>query len=299
MHKISDEHLPALFRVSDRASIGAQQTFLRIIKANLILIVGSAGITSWAVSSIELRKLLAVAGAIVLVIGLVLTLYLLQLTPDRQWFGSRAIAESVKTLSWRYMTGSEPFQKNLTDKDVDALFSEELGAILRVRASIGGELGGPDASGDQITQQMREARSLSVEDRKALYLRDRISNQRSWYGKKALTNSRSSRGWLLLTASTQLAGACAAIALVLWPNTQFNAASVLGAFTAAIMAWLQVKQHQELSHSYALAAHELGLIESKARYATSEEDFSSFVSDAEAAISREHTMWVARRDVIS
>src|SRR5690606_15189811 len=30
--------------------------------------------------------------------------------PDRIWYNARAVAESVKTLTWRYMMRAEPFQ---------------------------------------------------------------------------------------------------------------------------------------------------------------------------------------------
>jgi hypothetical protein len=55
---------------------------------------------------------------------------------------------------------------------------------------------------------------------------------------------------------------------------------------------LQVKKHQDLSQSYALAAQELGSVESLALHVTSDELLSKFVSQAEDVISREHTLWV-------
>jgi hypothetical protein len=52
----------------------------------------------------------------------------------------------------------------------------------------------------------------------------------------------------------------------------------------------------EWAFSYAQAAHELRLILAREPYVESDEEFSGFVSDAENAISGEHTMWLARRD---
>lgn len=65
--------------------------------------------------------------------------------------------------------------------------------------------------------------------------------------------------------------------------------------SAAATAWLQTGRYQEQQQSYALAAHELGLIVTLERYVTTEEDFARFVADSESAISREHTTWLARR----
>jgi hypothetical protein len=77
-----------------------------------------------------------------------------------------------------------------------------------------------------------------------------------------------------------------------------GAVGVLTSLCASLLAWMQVKQYQELSQSYAIAAHELGLISVLAEHGQSEVDFSAFVADAETAMSREHTLWAARRDRI-
>jgi hypothetical protein len=77
-----------------------------------------------------------------------------------------------------------------------------------------------------------------------------------------------------------------------------GAVGVLTSLCASLLAWMQVKQYQELSQSYAIAAQELGLISALAKHSQSEADFSAFVADAETAMSREHTLWTARRDKI-
>jgi hypothetical protein len=162
---------------------------------------------------------------------------------------------------------------------------------------IAGALGGEQAYADQITDEMRQLRGATLEDRRKVYVRDRIQDQRIWYAGKSKDNSTSSSRWLGATALVQLTAAVGAIALVRFPNLSINAASVLSALAAALLAWLQVKRHQELAHSYGLAAHELGTIEVRAARVSDEEQFAAFVADAENAISREHTMWIARRDV--
>lgn len=299
MATVTIHELPGLFRAADRSSLDAQKSFIRLVRADLCLIVVGAVITSWAVSFTELRTIFALFGAVSLIAGLALTVFVLQTKPDKQWYGARAVAESVKTIAWRYMMGAEPYQKSLPEPQADARFSRELQEILRERSGITGALGGHDSAANQITETMRQVRSADLDHRKSVYLSDRIQDQRAWYGNKAQANARSSTWWLIAVGASQLAGATAAIALVRWPGLDFNAASVFAALAAAFMAWLQVKQHQELAHAYGLAAHELGIVEIRARHVTTEEEFSSFVSDTENAISREHTMWVARRDVVS
>lgn len=297
--QIVDSDLPALFRSADSASVSAQKAYLSLVRADLVLIVLSTAITSWAVSSPDIRSGLAIAAALVLVAGLILTGFIMQTKHDKNWFAARAVAESVKTMSWRYMTGAEPYRHGLNSHVVDALFCRELEAILQERRAIGSVLGGEDALGDQITDRMCSVRAADLDTRKAVYLRDRIRDQRAWYARKAGFNSRLSNRWLLAVGLVQLFGAGAAIALVRWSDLQFNAAAVCAALAAGLLAWLQLKQHQELAHSYGLAAHELGLIEAKSKHVHGEDQLSSFVADAESAISREHTMWTARRDTSS
>ena len=298
MLSVSDEDMPALCGVADRSAVDAQRDYLRLVRFNLALIVIAALATSWAVSSPGLRTFLSIIGAITLVGGVGVTAFILQTKCDKQWFGARAVAESVKTIAWRYMTGSEPYVKSLPNAQADNLFCRDLEGIMRERSAIGAVLGGTVASREEITQCMREIRSSDLQARREIYLRDRIQNQRAWYGNKAAVNASCSTGCLAAIMVTQLFGAIAAMALVHWPDFSLNIASVLAAIAAAFLAWLQVKHHQELAHAYGLAAHELGLIEARAPHVVTDSDLSSFVADAETAISREHTMWMARRDTI-
>jgi hypothetical protein len=54
-------------------------------------------------------------------------------------------------------------------------------------------------------------------------------------------------------------------------------------------------RHDELSKSYGLAAPELMVLHSRLELAETEEAFWQGVEETEAAISREHTMWMAKR----
>jgi hypothetical protein len=69
---------------------------------------------------------------------------------------------------------------------------------------------------------------------------------------------------------------------------------VAAAGAAAGTAWIQLKQHRTLAASYALAAQELSLALVRLENARDDEHWALEVSDAEEAISREHTMWLAR-----
>ena len=100
---------------------------------------------------------------------------------------------------------------------------------------------------------------------------------------------------MVILVSQAMALAAAAF-MIASPGSKWNLVGVFSALASALVAWLQVRQHEELAQSYAVAALELGFIEEQGSRLGSDADFSNFVGDAENAISREHTLWIARRD---
>lgn len=99
--------------------------------------------------------------------------------------------------------------------------------------------------------------------------------------------------WTSLAA--QLVALVFAIGRVASPGAELSLVGPLVAFAAAITAWTQLGRHDELSKSYALANQELLTIKSLADSLKAEEGLVDLVRDGEGAISREHTMWVAKR----
>lgn len=118
-----------------------------------------------------------------------------------------------------------------------------------------------------------------------------------WYARKAALNRRMSKVffWALI-ATNSIAVVCAILRITfadqpIWPTDVFVAAA------ASLLSWMQAKRFSELAASYALAAHEISLIKEQSLLPDTPEKFSLFVGDAENAFSREHTQWVARKDV--
>lgn len=202
----------------------------------------------------------------------------------------------MKSLAWRYLTCTEPYSHDFEPVSLDQKFTDDLASILAERRDFSSRLGCPLTTEPQITKCMREIRKLDTEGRKKVYLSDRINDQRRWYGEKADTNRKSVNRLFLAMITSQILALIAAIILVRWPEVPVNPTGILVTLAAAFFAWLQLRRHQELARSYGLAAHELGLICEQARYVTTAEELSNFVSDSENAISREHTLWLARRD---
>jgi len=255
--------------------------------------VGAAvgGVVSFRFGALEVEWA-GVLSAACFIIAMIAELAILQRRPDQTWFKGRAVAESVKTLAWQYSIGGRPFRIGSTDKAADKLYAQQLTALLEETDRTGLMLSG--STGDQVTEQMKALRALPLTARKDIYRVQRLEDQQQWYAAKAMLNEKHGRQWtyalLILEVTGLLAGALRATG-----STNIDLLGVIAAFVGAIAAWSQMHQHDTLSRAYALAAQELSLILVRLPQTSDEATWASFVHDAETAISREHTMWAARR----
>ena len=149
----------------------------------------------------------------------------------------------------------------------------------------------------QITDAMKQMRNLCFEERKGLYISERIDDQRKWYSGKAEANQKSVYWLFAAIVISQVFAVISAIAMVRWPELSMNPTSILITLATAFLAWMQMRRHQELAQSYGLAAQNLGFIHEQGIGIKSEDELSMYVMNSENAISREHTMWLARRSV--
>jgi hypothetical protein len=287
--------LPALYYAADVSAIKSQRLYLRLLLTVLITTVAAPvfifAASAWPCITQPFRY----GAFICLLTSLLVTGKIKDSQKERGWYGSRAVAESVKTTAWRYAMAAEPFTSNLPPADVDLLFVKTLKDIMQDQQSLNFSSDATTDTQPQITDRMRNLRSQTWKERMTFYLKNRVNDQRAWYTKKARTSETNETRTFLLILGTQLLSAIALGVFAVWSNLRINIATVFTATTAALLAWLQVKRYQETSQSYAVTAHELGFIAEAGKHIQSEDDFSKFVADAENAMSREHTLWAARR----
>jgi hypothetical protein len=294
--KFEHSDYPALFRAADVASLKAQRTYLRLTKDSLMLLVAGAGLAAVSSAFESAKPAFAIASAVLLALALVLTTYLKTSKLDQIWYGGRAVAESVKSMTWRYLAGADPYSVGSAAAEADKKFLLELGSIVKERKQLAFGFGGEFAQEPHISQRMRELRGMSFEERKSTYVTERILDQRRWYGNQAASNRSRENKYFIAIVISQLFALVTAIALVRWPESNLKLTGLFTSLASAVMAWLQMKQHKELAQSYSVAEIELGFIQDQAQHVVNDRDLSDFVGDAENAISREHTLWVARRD---
>ena len=109
---------------------------------------------------------------------------------------------------------------------------------------------------------MRRVRALDFDERRQVYLADRIADQQRWYAEKARWNDRRARGWVLVSIVLEIAGVIGG-ALKAFGWISFDLLGVLAAAAGSVMAWIEAKQHRNLATAYGIASQELAAIASE------------------------------------
>jgi conflict system pore-forming effector with SLATT domain len=295
---LTDDDLPPLFQAADKSSRNAQSRFLWATRFRLFGLTGAAlfGLFTWKFGSspVDWSGVLA---ASCFVIALVVEAFLYRDRPERTWYEGRAAAESVKTLSWRYGVGGEPFNIGVEEETaVAGLFLARLQSLFDVIKDL--DLTAPTSSGGQITLRMREVRALPLAKRKDVYEHGRVGDQQEWYQTKANWNKRCANRWnwtmLAIEVAGLIFGILKAIGVIEGDLLTFS-----GVILATIVAWTQTKQYRTLATAYTVTALELASVQSKITNQFNESEWAKFVNDAEEAFSREHTLWKASRGMQS
>ncbi|MFG3114627.1 DUF4231 domain-containing protein [Streptomyces sp. NPDC048197] len=273
-----------MFRSADAASLSGQRRYLTGTKWRLLLAIAAAGC---AVSN-------AVAAVAMVLLAFLATVYvevwMLTERPERAWYDGRALAESAKTLSWRYAVAGDPFPIDLPADTAERRFHQRLALLLREAPSDSMVPVGSMAA----TEVMAELRRGPFADRKQAYLTGRIADQQQWYGTKATMNITRARRWRLGLITIEGLGVLAAV-LRLLNIIPFDLPGVLAAVLGAGAAWFAVRQYESLGRAYTFAATELSIVHQRLTAVHDESRWAQEVADAEEAISREHTMWRASR----
>lgn len=278
--------MPAIYRAADSASTSGRDDTFHWTLTYLVLLTAAATCSAvqWKLSGVDVGAWAAAAFfAAALGVGLANAAR----RPEQRWYQGRAGAESVKTLAWRYAVGGEPF--GLGAANPDKLFADRVGAVVSRLQHI--ELT-PDA-GEQISQKMREMRASDLTTRKAMYRAGRIADQQGWYTRRAREHSCQGTRLAILVSAASAVGVAAGV-LRATGKLDFDLMGIMAALAATLTAVTELKQHRTNASAYALAAQELGLTAVLLDSVEDDEAWAQFVSDTEDAVSREHTMWLAR-----
>jgi hypothetical protein len=294
VHGFREEDYPALYVAADAASRQARMAHTRLIGAELALLVAAAA------SGVALSLLAGAGGgweralpAVLLVAALIAKLANRLQRFDEHWFDGRAVAETVKSATWRYVMGVRPYDG--AEGAPDAALGEALRETLAARPGLAAHLRRlPAGSRQVVTERMRQVRTLSAAERHGFYLAARVDDQEGWYAGRSQTSARAATVWFWVSLVFEGLALAAAIVVAV-TGARIDLVGLLATISAAATAWTQLGRHDELAKSYGLAAHELMVLHARLEVAEDEAAFRQGVEETEAAISREHTMWMAKR----
>ncbi len=287
--EICEFRLPALFESSDGYAARWQKRFLICQKIQISSLVAAAigGATTWAYHDFRISACITV---VALIVAIGVRIYIASNKPERKWYNGRAAAESIKTLAWKYTQRAIPFPTTLTPKEADNLFLRRVEEVLATAPKLDEPV--PNTNTKQITDDMRAIRAKPLTKRKSYYIKLRIDDQVAWYSGKATFNARRSDMWTISIVVIEVSAIILAV-LRFAGFCDFDSSGILATAASGAVAWLQSRQHESLSQSYSVTSQELAAVSSVITQASTESDWATKVEQAEEAISREHTLWIA------
>ena len=279
---------PALFHGSDEASNGFQRNYLRLVRAQYALLILAAicAMAYFPHDSLWFR----IVNALIFFASIACLMGGVVFRPEQSWYKCRALAESVKTVSWRYMMKAAPFDV----EDARETFRQHLLELFKANKETAEKITADWAAQVQLTGQMETVRSKDLEARKSFYLENRVHDQSTWYVAKAKANSRAGWNWAVAAVVAYLLGAVLVLLPSEYPKSEWPVEPVI-VTAAAILGWIQVKKFGELTAAYKVTASEIGFLAPVIESAKDDAAMSAAINDAELAFSREHTLWLARQ----
>ena len=288
---LADTDLPGLFEAADTASVQGQRQYVTAVRFRLVLAVLAAvtGTFTWQVGTRGI-DIAAIGTAIALVAIAVTELNVRSVRPEDRWYDGRALAESAKSLAWRYSVGATPFMKQNDEDAVRRRFIEQISRLLEEAPTTSIT----PSERPVVTAQIAKLRASDLATRKAAYLQYRIADQQKWYSRKARLNERLAGRWRTALVIIEVLGIGAALAKAAGYIT-LDIAGIVAAIIAASTAWTNLRQFSTLARAYTFAATELAIVRERLELVVEETSWAAEVADSEEAVSREHTMWRASR----
>ncbi|HEV2120765.1 MAG TPA: DUF4231 domain-containing protein [Candidatus Bathyarchaeia archaeon] len=286
---------PATYRAMSEASANSQRTHFRLLKLQVAILFSIVMISAVNWQLFPAFRTVSIVAASFLIVLTFVQLFAQIQRYDRRWFVSRAVAESVKVQMWRFMMKVSPYQDSADTSTVIEHFVADVQQMLKEQQNARLVAGSTPVQGTEISQFMLDQRNKSVGERRDLYVMGRIQDQKDWYSKKAVSNSKSYSKWFAATFVLQGGSGVMALLFTLFPGFPFSPAGIVATLATSGISWMNAKSYRELSQSYGLIAHDLAGYESVAREADSQENLEKLVSNVEGRISGEHTYWKARR----
>jgi SMODS and SLOG-associating 2TM effector domain 1/SMODS and SLOG-associating 2TM effector domain 3 len=280
---------PDLQLAASAASDSAQKKFLYLNVAQLSILFLVASVSGWNPSEEYLQRIISVLVGIGMFVALIFATLLRIQKFDDCWFRSRALAENIKSLVWCFV-----MSPNESIAGSESKYHADVNQLRDRLKEVAKEVGVYDRNGPLMTPWMKKTQQLDLKHKLTLYRSHRINDQQNWYHKKAVSNAKAEKNWFVSIFIVEFLAVGYAVlqAVLLW---QFNAVAGIAALSAAFIGWIQTKRFSDLATSYRIAAEDLRKISAMSENVSTEEEVNILVREVEAAVSREHTLWIANR----
>lgn len=284
---------PALWRSSSAAAQACQWWFLCWVRVHLVLLAATGLIAAWIPVNSNADHVVSGAIALLMFAALVIGLVLKLARMDDAWFRTRAFAENAKGAAWRFMMKAKPDSAD-EDEAEEKAFLEELEQIRGRFPQVETYLSKYDNGGDELTPKMREVRAMPMADRLGFYKQHRLQDQIEWYRRNAKDNAKAEGAWFSGILVAEGLAVIAAVIRILEIH-EYNPTGGIAAVAVCFVAWSQTKRFSDLANTYGVASRDLNGLCTRAEHVHDEAVLGELITEVEAAISREHRLWVERR----
>ena len=154
--QLEENDFPALYNSADKASLEAQSNYFNALRFYLVLLISAAFVSfKWPQDVYG-----AIASAALFLITLGILVWLKMQKPEDIWYNGRAVAESVKTRTWRWIMKAEPYHKNASDEQAQKELLSDLKTIIDQNRSLSSCLKWSPDLGEAISDNMISIRNL-------------------------------------------------------------------------------------------------------------------------------------------
>lgn len=141
---------PALYRCADDASSSGQTWYIRWMTINLSLLLGGALVGSISLTDVESKRVVNAIAALIFFAAGGVTILLATRRWERIWYAGRAVAESAKSLTWKFVCAADPFPSSMSYQDALELFTSSLRELLNENEHLAPLLAGPRPRGSRL-----------------------------------------------------------------------------------------------------------------------------------------------------
>ncbi len=280
---------PYLYRAADELALNYQKRHFYLLISYLVLLILGVLIPLFSNGNwINLIVLLIfIISAIIYIISKIWN-------PLNLWYNGRAVAESVKSMTWKWMMSAEPYQYRPRENN-QRKFKEDLKELLRQNEILFNHYQNEDNNFYTISDKMQNVRSMQTAEKLSFYNKNRVEDQLKWYRKKAKKQN------LFFYLFSGIVGAFYLVIIIFMvckifePSKEFPI-DLCSTIIAALVAWIEAKNYNDQASAYSLTVNEISIIHStELTGQVAEEELSEYVINSENAFSREHTQWLARK----